>query len=178
MTLDEAQALFLENLKSLESMAANPWPFLCASALIEYLTKMVNNGRSGAQKYKHFVETYLGAVDQRYLTFTYATGQKDLPIQMYHVLRCGIVHSFSLIPDAQGTTSGGRPRSVVISHEGHHLSPYRENAMDAALLVLHDFVIDLEKVINHIFSTARADSVLRTSIEGHLQAHPPIRALT
>ena len=178
MTLGEAETLFLDLLKSLEPMAANPWPFLCASALVEYLTKMVNGGPSGAQKYKQFVKTYLAGVDPRYKAFTYAGGQQDLPVQMYHVLRCGIVHSFSLIPDATATASGGRTRSIVIAHEGRHLSPYRENGTDAALLVLHDFVMNLENVIKQSFLAANTDARLRANIEKHLRDHPPIQVLS
>lgn len=178
MTLDRAKELFLGLLRSLEPMKANPWPFLCASALVEYLTKMVNGGRSGAQEYKQFVETYLARVDQRYKTFKYTGGQQDLPAQMYHVLRCGIVHSFSLIPDAATTAHGGRLRSIVIAHEGSHLSNYTEKGLDAALLVLHDFVIDLEKVLKRIFVAAKEDSSLRANIETHLLEHPPIQALS
>lgn len=177
MTLGEAQRLFLDLLKTLEPMPANPWPFLCVSALIEYLTKMVYGSHSGAQKYKQFVETYLAGVDPRYKTFVYAGGQQDLPVQMYHVLRCGIVQSLSLIPDATATAHGARSRSIVIAHEGSHLSPYRENGMDAALLVLRDLVINLEKVIEQIFLMANTDARLRANIEKHLEKHPPIQAL-
>jgi hypothetical protein len=121
MNLDEAKAVFLDLLNSLESMPVNPWPFLCASALIEYLTKMVNGDGSGAEKYKQFVSTYLARVNPLYNSFTYIYGspspEQDLPRQMYHILRCGIVHSFSFIPDKQATDKGGRPRSVLIAHE-------------------------------------------------------------
>lgn len=49
--------------------------------------------------------------------------------------------------------------------------------MDAALLVLHDLVINLEKVIEQIFLMANTDVRLRANIEKHLQKHPPIQAL-
>jgi hypothetical protein len=178
MNLDEAREVFLDLLNSLESMPVNPWPFLCASALIEYLTKMVHGGESGAQKYKQFVSTYLARVNPRYDSFTYQYGspspEKDLPRQMYHILRCGMVHSFSLIPDKLAADNKGRPRSVLLAHEGIHLSAYRDNGQDAALFVLHDFVIDLKKVIEQIFLDAATDSGLRNKIEQHLRQHPPI----
>lgn len=47
--------------------------------------------------------------------------------------------------------------------------------MDAALLVLHDLVINLEKVIEQIFLMANTDVRLRANIEKHLQKHPPIQ---
>jgi hypothetical protein len=178
MKIDEAKAVFLDLLNSLESMPVNPWPFLCASALIDYLTKMVHGGESGAEKYKQFVSTYLARVNPLYNSFTYIYGspspKQDLPLQMYHILRCGIVHSFSFIPDNQAAAKGGRPRSVLIAHEGVHLSAYRDNGQDAALFVLHDFVIDLKKVIEQIFLNAATDHQLRNNIEQHLQQNPPI----
>jgi hypothetical protein len=174
VTLDEAKTLFLNMLDSLESMPVNPWPFLCASALIEYLTKMVNGGVSGAKEYKQFISTYLARVNPLYDSFAYASGDTDLPIQMYHILRCGIVHSFSFIPDSQAAAKGGRSRSVLIAHEGVHLSPYRNMSQDAALLILHDLVMDLKRVTEQIFFDATSDPALRKNIEDHLQQHPPI----
>src|SRR5271168_5244509 len=97
MTSDEAKAEFLKLLDSLESMPVNPWPFLCASAFIDYLTKMVNGGQTGRETYKQFVSTYLAKVNSLYVSFTYGSGHQDLPIQLYHILRCGIVHS-ELLP--------------------------------------------------------------------------------
>ena len=51
MTLDETKSYFINLLKTLEEMSPNPWPFLCAAALIEYLTTMVNGGKGGREKY-------------------------------------------------------------------------------------------------------------------------------
>jgi len=76
---------------------------------------------------------------------------------------------------------GGRQRSVLITHdpnEGSHLSNYRERGEDAAILVLHDFVSDLRKVTEHIFSDATKDVQLRKNIEQHLQQHRPIVTLS
>ena len=174
MKLDEARTVFLSLLASLESMPVDPWPFLCASALIEYLTKMVYGSESGAKEYKQFISVYLARTNPLYDSFTYASGDKDLPLQMYHVLRCGIVHSFSLIPDSRAAARGGRPRSVLIAHSGVHLSAYREMSQDAALLVLHDFVADLTSVVEQIFLNAGTDPALARKIEDHLQQHPPI----
>ena len=74
MTLDEAKPEFLKLLDSLESMPVNPWPFLCASAFIDYLTKMVNGGEAGREKYKQFVSTYLARINPLYVSFRYHYG--------------------------------------------------------------------------------------------------------
>jgi len=98
MTSDEAKPEFLKLWDSLESMPVNPWPFLCASAFIDYLTKMVNGGAAGREKYKQFVSTYLARINPLYVSFRYHSGHQDLPTQLYQILRCGIVHSFSFSP--------------------------------------------------------------------------------
>jgi hypothetical protein len=182
MTLEEARVEFVKLLDSLESMPVNPWPFLCASAYIDYLTKLVNGGETGREKYKQFVSTYLATVNPLYASFTYGSGRQDLPAQLYHILRCGIVHSFSFFPDNNTEVRfGGRQRSVLITHDsndGYHLSNYRESGEDAALLVLHDFVGDLRQITERIFSDATTDAQLRTNIEQHLRQHRPIVALS
>lgn len=181
MTLDEAKAEFLKLLDSLESMPVNPWPFLCASAFIDYLTRMVNGGQAGGNEYKKFVSTYLARVNPLYVSFTYSSGDQDLPIQLYHILRCGIVHSFSFFPDSTAVKYGGRQRSVLITHDtsdGPHLSNYRDKGEDAALLVLHDFVSDLREVTEQIFVDAGADVQLRKNVEQYLRQHRPIVALS
>ncbi len=177
MTLDETKSYFINLLKTLEEMPPNPWPFLCAAALIEYLTKMVNGGKGGPDKYKQFVEQYLAGVNGQYRDFAFADGKNEFSFQLYHVLRCGIVHAFSLVPDETGEKRGGRAGSIVIAHKGIHLSAYRENGRDAALLVLPDLVSDLTKVIDQIFQDAAKDPSLRKNIEAHLQKYPPIQLL-
>jgi hypothetical protein len=180
LSLEKAKALFLDRLGDLVDMKATPWPFLCACALVEYLTKMVNGGKSDPEKYEKFVREYLGSVDvdERYKTFTFANGKTDLPEQMYHVLRCGIVHSFSLVADKQAESRGGRSRSIVIAHGGQHLKAYSKCGLDAVLLVLGNFVSDLKKVIEKLFSDAKTKPGLKQSIERHLCDYPPIVALT
>ena len=127
MTLPEAEAYFTGRIDDLKRMSADgtPWVFLCSSAVIEYFSRLAAGKNDGAEGFKRFVKAYMPPA---YLTFKYRSGLADLPEQLYHVLRCGIVHSFSLIPDTKAKSSGGRNRSIVLSHHEPHLSSYSKCA--------------------------------------------------
>jgi hypothetical protein len=102
---------------------------------------------------------------------------------MYHVLRCGVVHSFSLIPDKKVNKQPGRNHSVALCHRAEaderglkHLSHYAGlRNLDAALFVIEDFLDDLLAVNDLIYNKAVNDGTLRGKIEGWLKASPPIR---
>jgi hypothetical protein len=147
--------------------------------VIEYLSKLVNGAPVGGSGYKDFIKDYMAVVRPEYTSFTYASGDQDLPTQMYHILRCGIVHSYSFIPDPQAISHGGHDRSIVLSHRAEglgHLSNYSSpDALDAANMVAEDFVGDIEATIGLIFSKAKGDHKLKTRIETWLTSYPPIR---
>lgn len=101
-TLDSIHFYYKERIGEVKrySSIGDVWVFLMCSVFIEYLVKLVS-GKEATNKgdYKHFIGTYLSLIDPRYKNFKYSNGKTDLPDQMYHVLRCGIVHGFSFIAD-------------------------------------------------------------------------------
>ena len=97
------------------------------------------------------------------------------PNRLYHVLRCGIVHSFSLIPDQQAINKGGRDRSVVLSHDAPHLSAFSSaDAPDACCLRANGFVDDLETAMKALFTNAAINAPLAGNITKWLTDYPPI----
>lgn len=181
MDIVDAKKFFISHAKSLRRMCdweKYPWVFLCEAAFIEYLSKMVYSPGKDADLYKNFIEEYMGEARRKYKTFKYRNGNVDLPLQAYHVLRCGIVHSFSFIPDKRAKVKGGRDRSVVIAHSQpglKHLSHYKsKNVADAACFVAEDFADDLLKVVKLIFKKAKKDPTLKANIEARLRDSPPI----
>lgn len=129
MNIDGAEKYFTDRIRELSQMCVDrtPWVFVCSAAMIDYLSKLVNGEDKGGTGYKGFIRDYMAKVRPEYKTFTYADGKQDLPLQIYHVFRCGIVHSFSFIPDPQARAKGGRDRSIVISHRHSgpgHISKY------------------------------------------------------
>src|SRR4030042_1801230 len=179
-----------------------PLPFVLAASFIDYFSKMVKGKDKRGRGYKDFVIKYMKEVCQEYAKFRYSNGVQDLNVQMYHILRCGIVHSFSLTPDKgdhkrpfslklcnfrlsnkTGYKQRGRDHSIALCHKDwadlnglKHLSPYSgPRNLDAALFVIEDFLDDLLAVNELIYKKAVNDSKLREKIEGWLRVSPPIR---
>lgn len=184
MHLDDASSYFLNRATELRRMCAHvdPWVFLASSAFLEYLAKLANGKDVGREGYKDFILQYLAQVRPLYRDFTDMNGLRDLPVQMYHILRCGIVHSFSLIPDKMASSAGGRERSIILCHAKErddngwtHLMQYKSPRVnDAALFVAEDFTVDIEKATHLLLCKARTDTALCGNIEAWLKNHPPI----
>jgi len=174
MTPTQAHGHFCDMIQKLRNMEPSPWPFLCAAAMLDYLAKMaIGSGRSA---YKQFIRQHM---KQEYRDFQFANGDKDLPEQLYHVLRCGVVHSFSLTPDV-AQYPNGRNESIIIAHEGHHLARYSGadgHHPDAVCLVFKDFVDDIEGALTKLFSDAQTDTALLARIHQHLKSNPPVVGL-
>lgn len=181
MNIRDAEEYFYDRLDELRRMCVDgtAWVFLCAATMIDYLSKLANGKDRGGEGYKAFVNEYMSKIRPEYSTFTYADGRQDLPTQIYHVFRCGVVHSFSFIPDVQAQDKGGRKRSIVISHRQggqKHLSRHSSvRAPDSCNLVAEDFIDDLSKAIQEMFSMAKeGDNDLKENIERWITNHPPI----
>jgi hypothetical protein len=122
----------------------SPWIFLCLAAVIDYLSfAAYPDVKDAWKRYPKFIGKFYPA---SYRDFKYLSGKQDLPKQMYHVLRNGLVHSFSLVPDTKGK-KWSRPRSIVLAHRVNahgktHLSPYnKQPAPDAAYFVAEDVIL-------------------------------------
>jgi len=152
MNILEAKNYFHDLISAAKKYCADhtPLPFVLGACFIDYFSKMVKGKDNGGRGHKGFVKKYMKEVRQEYATFRYSNGVQDLPVQMYHILRCGIVHSFSLIADKSGHKlpfclklcnlrlrnrtvhqQRGRDHSITLCHKDwadrqglKHLSPY------------------------------------------------------
>ena len=145
-------------------------------------------------EYERFVEDWLPAA---YKNFSYAkrirvkTGttfsmrDKYLPTQMYCILRCGVVHSYSFVAGPTELGNGGRSRSIwLTSRRGGtasqgHLSRFARDTVlpeieDAAFFVAEDFLQHISDAIDAIFQRATTDAALRGLIFKHLREQRPI----
>jgi hypothetical protein len=185
--MNKIESYFNGRLKELEQLAdrGDPWIFLCASSFVEYLARITNGKPTNREDYKDFLKNYFFRVCPAYAAFRFASGKDDLAEQMYHVLRCGIVHSFSLFADPQAKKCGGRDRSILLAHRKNgvrHLTQYIDNRrkikMDAVIFTAEDFVHDIKKVTSSIFSEARkknqAGRQLKKNISSWFASNPPI----
>ena len=155
------------------------WTILMACSYIDFLVKMVYDKESTAKDYKNFIKDYLSQIDIRYRDFRYTNGNKrDLPEQMYHVLRCGITHSHSLVPDSRSVANGGRPRSIMLGQRKNkniHFMKYDQNGYDTVIFTVEDFAEDLKKVLDKIFlELAPKNSVLAGNIVSWVNKYPPV----
>lgn len=181
MDINSAEEYFKGRARELRNIAddGTAWVFVGAAALIDYLAKLVDGKDNKAKGYKKFIRTYMKRVRPQYRTFKYKNGKQDLDVQMYHILRCGIVHSFSFVPDNIAKNQGGRERSIALCHRKSgltHLSKYSGGKFtDAAVFVAEDFVEDLSQVIEYIFSKAKTNKSLTRRIKRWLKKHPPIQ---
>lgn len=153
------------------------WGHVCAAALIEFGAKLSNGGVGGGPNYKAFART-LGTDPSKYTDFTFAGGQQDLEIQMWHVLRCGLLHSFCLMADATGMGAGARHRPFMLAsvNDGYttanHVTNYTEHGRDACLLILEPFVEDIWIAMERIFDDTNKDASVRACAE----QNPPFNA--
>jgi len=187
----DIESYFRDRVEELRSLAerGDPWVFLCGSSFIEYLAKMRLGGPTDQADYKNFLKDCFFKVCPAYPSFRYASGQSDLAEQMYHVLRCGIVHSFSLFADPTAKEKhGGRDRSILLAHRRsglQHLGNYVDNGskpkLDAAIFIAEDFVEDIAKVTEFILveatRTTDCGKHLKTDIQKWVRMYPPIEAL-
>jgi hypothetical protein len=189
LNLKDIESYFQTRVGELQTLAerGDPWVFLCASSFLEYLAKITTGGPTTAQDYKIFLTTIFFKVCPQYAKFRYASGAQDLGDQMYHVLRCGVVHSFCLLADPYAKKKyGGRDRSILLAHRQVglvHLQPLvdRKKKLDATIFVAEDFIEDISKVVTCIFSQARKRTPsaqrLRNNIRDWIKRFPPIGTL-
>lgn len=166
------RAYWNDRVSELKTINHAIWGFVGAASLLEIGAKLGNNGTGGRSNYKNFVRT-LGS---KYVDFQFQNGKKDLDVQMYHVFRCGLLHSFCLVADSQGSDAGARSDSIVLAslkdegtEETHNCISYTKYNKDACILVLEPFVTDIGIAIGKLFE----DSTLEASIEATYKQNPP-----
>jgi hypothetical protein len=184
--LAHARKIFQASALALKRLARDPrhrnaFVFVVASAFVEYLSKLAYDG-GGAQAYKRFIREYLASINPKYCDFEYrlkdGTVERDLPEQMYHVLRCGAIHSYSLVPDKQAVSSGGRDRSIMLSHrisKNTHLALRYHDGQPTCTFVAESFAADIGALVATIFKLAAKDKGLASRIRSWMKKHPPIQ---
>lgn len=171
--LDRAKNYLIAEINALRNVKGDVWIFVGATTMIEYLAAL-EKGKPAEQK--DFIEFVRGYMPE-YVQFKYKrkhrlskTGvggrlriltRADLPEQMYYILRCGLVHGFSLVPGAKEIKNGGRQRSIELSNRDkaktdgkQHLDSYekRPHVEDAAYFVDEDFLDHLIEATNRLFA--------------------------
>lgn len=158
------------------SQDGSPTGFLCLAAFVDFLAKLAAGKDEKSKGYKDLITTFF---PDAYKNFVYNSGDKDLPTQFYSVLRCGILHGFSLYPD-RPNRNGSKVRTIVISHDGKdgrkpykHLSNYAEKGFDAALLIADKLCDDMSSAIQKMFTYTS----VQANAEQWVKKQPPIKGI-
>lgn len=144
--------------------------FIVPCCFLDYLTKLYFGKSTASKHYIEFVEKILKKVNVNYKDFKYKNGETDLPNQIYYVMRCGLVHSFSLTPEKKyKNKNSGRTQSIVLADETdvnlNHLAPFSNDKIkDACIFKLEVFINDLEKVLDKLFKIAEHDLKIQENI--------------
>lgn len=170
--MEESYSYISNHCKALLKTAeqSDPWVFVCAASMIEYLAKMTGHGKS----YSSFISTYLANVDCRYRDFKYLDASQNLPEQMYFVLRNGLIHSFTLKPNR---INSGKTNSILLSHTDEHFSHRTDNNLDACVFNAYSLVNDLCALIDNIYESAKTDNNLNEKIKCFWLQNPPLAIL-
>ncbi len=179
MNIEEIKNYFLNRCDELISLSerGDAWVFVCCSAMLDYLTQMTTN-TSGRTAYINFVNEFLSQINSNYKEFRFQSGETDLPTQMYVILRCGIVHKFSFIPDNQQISNHGRERPILLGHEKKsdiHFGSYTKNGMDSVIFTAEQFSKDIKDAVNLIFTMTQTNETLKNNIINHVTNYPPIQ---
>ena len=176
--ISDLASYFKMQFDQLDHICKSPSPliFLCLAAFVDYLSKIPDTRPRSSQHYSNFI---IHRYPAKYRKFKYQSGMRDLPDQIYLILRNGLVHSFSLTPDSKGLRQGARFRSVYLAHRasglkhlGHYADPKR--GIDAAILIAEDFLQDTKVVVTKMIRRAKRDRALRRQIINFIKANPPV----
>ena len=176
--------LYMEKTKDLESACR----FVVPCCFLEYLAKLYygrilpnDNKANDKSIYLKFVNEIFIETNPKYKTFEYDNREIKLGDQMYLILRCGIVHAFSLTPNRRRNTVG-KLRSIILADKNdelEHLANFsNEFVEDSCIFKLEEFINDLDKSLDSLFHKAESDMTIAKNITDWTDDYPFIGALT
>jgi hypothetical protein len=179
--LDTYLSVRLDELK--RGSTSSAWDFLCLAAILEYIasldrrTHFVRGRQKPERGHDYFVRFVKNYMPNSYQSFTYQSGVNDLPSQMYYILRCGLLHSFSLSQDA--LRGGGRTGSIVLTHDEAHLSTYAGQSRnpDNAILRFDQLLEDIRTGLFGLIAASQTDPDLKARIRKRIADAPPLTQL-
>jgi|JYMV01.1.fsa_nt_gi hypothetical protein len=182
--LETARNFLISEIEYLRNLRGTVWCFIGASTMIEYLASLSKGAAAGRTSYIEFIKEFMR---DAYKKFSYRSRHRvhrgpkkftkeDLPEQMYFILRCGLVHGFSLVPTSKEKENGGRERSLTINSRADavrdnkaHLDNFSSvYAPDSVYFVDEDLLDDLIAATNKLF----ADPAKQKNISKMLQNRP------
>ena len=180
-----------DRLDELDSLArrGDPWIFEACCTFIEMLAERANtekntNTEKKGNRFRNFVQNYLmpsnplyEAAENQYPKNKQKKSHK-ISNNLWTVLRCGVVHSFSMKADdgEYKILLGHRKNSK--SNISDHLKVVDVNDetknYKALLIMAEDFVEDLKKCTQGIIEKAKQDSKFCDSFTKEFSDNPPL----
>ncbi len=188
-----------DRLDELDSLAqrGDPWVFGACCTFIEMLATRENpQEKMLGNRFKTFVQNYLMPSNSLYQDAENklkekTTGQKSCEISknLWKVLRCGVVHSFSMKGKKDKKDKKGEEYKILLGHRKNSKSCTSEhlNIVDvndngktykALLIMAEDFVEDLRKCTQKIIEKAKQDSSFYNNFKEKFSTDPPLGWLT
>lgn len=168
----------------------HPWGFLASCTLLDFCASLANNKSATKTEFKNFCIDYLFKTRQEYSAAIYQPRLSQthpilLSNQIYHVLRCGITHGFSLTPNPPPNINPNfNPvaRSIILAHRNSNLTHLAHveytNGLDAFILISEEFSLDIATTIKLMFQAARKKNLtgkaLSNNILNYFKKFPPI----
>lgn len=187
VTLKAISAYLNARLKELEDLASpgHPWSFLASCTYLDFCSALAIGGKAGKEDFKNFVKDYLFPVRPEYNVASYPMTGLKLDDQMYHVLRCGVTHSFSMRAEQDAKSAvkfPTKPLSIMLAHRKSNIPHLQyielRGGTEAYALIAEDFVADLRKATDAFLSAARkrstAGASLRKGIISRFKSRPPL----
>ena len=190
VTLAEVESYLQARLVDLHNLAppGHRWVFLACCTYIELCASLAKNGPAGKADFKKLCKDYLFPVRPEYTNATYPKTTLVFKHQLYHILRCGVTHTFSMTPDPhhQSAQFNPTPRSVVLAHRSSQIPhlQYVEwwGGKEAYVLIAEDFVSDLSDMTDALLKAARrrdADGqTLRNNMKARFRSNPPLGSVS
>ncbi|AOW47956.1 hypothetical protein A4S02_14040 (plasmid) [Acetobacter ascendens] len=158
------------------------WDFVLMGCLVELVAKLncVDSINTFEKVSKLFDERL-----PKYRAPFYNTPEKinDVPEQIYMVMRCGLIHSLSLIPDKKVKDKDiykrhWREVSLVLTHRGNHLkmgkTPHNGSLVEVCQLDYSTMLDDMQTALDAIFQDAKHDTALSSHIEKFVKENPTL----
>ncbi len=191
-------------LDELDTLAqrGDPWVFGACCTFIEMLAKREegrNNNLKDGQRFTNFVKIYLMPSNPLYQDAekelkTKATKNQNTTKQsgkeqakrddpeiaqnLWHILRCGVVHSFSMKANDEEFKIILGHRKNNKSNSNLHLQVINVNdkgkTYKALLIMAENFVEDLRKCTQRVLEKAKNDSSFCKNLEDNFSNNPPL----
>jgi hypothetical protein len=174
-SFDEVKKYYEDRFNELKKMSENKavpgiWVFVCASTFIEYLSRLVQDYQTGQERknYTYFVKTFFEAKYRDCSQFTppvvinsrngnplSLNNDEIIPAMMYVVLRCGLVHQFSIHSNSlpsnfeERIALGEESNNIPCGHFGFATSQTK----NVLVLTKEGLIKDIGYALNEVFKT-------------------------